>query len=231
MSAAGLAVLGREVIACRRCARLVRWREEVARVKVRRFADQTYWGKPIPGFGDPAAQLLLVGLAPAAHGGNRTGRMFTGDESGNWLFRALHAAGFANQEASVDRGDGLALTDCYITATCRCAPPGNKLLPREVASCRPFLLRELGLLTRVRVVVGLGRVGFETALSSYRALGRITYRTKPAFAHGARYDFDGMTLLASFHPSQQNTYTGRLTRPMLQRVFREARTILARQAR
>ena len=227
VTAAGLAALDREVIACRRCVRLVRWREKVARVKVRRFADQTYWAKPIPGFGDPAARLLLIGLAPAAHGGNRTGRMFTGDESGNWLFRALHAAGFANQAASLQRNDGLALTDCYITATCRCAPPGNKLLPREVAACRPFLLRELALLTRVRVVVGLGRVGFETALAAYRALERIPYGIKPAFAHGARYDFGGITLIASFHPSQQNTFTGRLTRPMLNRVFREARTALA----
>lgn len=231
MSAAGLAALEREVIACRRCVRLVRWREKVARVKVRRFSDQEYWGKPIPGFGDPAARLLLIGLAPAAHGGNRTGRMFTGDESGNWLFRALHAAGFANQSASVDRRDGLALTDCYITATCRCAPPGNKLLPREVLTCRPFLLRELALLTHVRVVVGLGRVGFETALSSYRAMGRIAWAKKPAFAHGARYDFGDITLLASFHPSQQNTFTGRLTRPMLQRVFREARTVLGSRSR
>lgn len=231
MTKTGLAALERDVIACRRCARLVRWREKVARVKVRRFADQRYWGKPNPGFGDPAARLLLVGLAPAAHGGNRTGRMFTGDESGHWLFRALHAAGFANQAASVDRADGLALTDCFITATCRCAPPENKLLPREIANCRPFLLRELALLTRVRVVIGLGRVGFETALASLRTTGRITWTKKPAFSHGARYDFGDITLIASFHPSQQNTFTGRLTRPMLQRVFREARAILGRTPR
>ena len=196
MAATGLAALEREVVACRRCARLVRWREEAARLKVRRFADQEYWGKPIPGFGDPAARLLLIGLAPAAHGGNRTGRMFTGDESGNWLFRALHTAGFANQPDSVQRGDGLLLTDCYITATCRCAPPANKLRPEEIALCRPFLLRELELLRQVRVVIGLGRIGFETALSSLRAMGRIAYDRKPAFAHGARYDFGDVTVIA-----------------------------------
>ena len=231
MAASGLAVLEREVIACRRCPRLVRWREQVAREKVRRFADQTYWGKPVPGFGDPAARLLLVGLAPAAHGGNRTGRMFTGDESGNWLFRALHAAGFASQASSRARGDGMVLTDCYITATCRCAPPANTLLPEEVTHCRPFLLREIALLPRVRVVVGLGRVGFATALTAYRALATIAYTKRPAFAHGARYDLGPLTIIASFHPSQQNTFTGRLTRPMLHRVFRDARAIIAGRRR
>ncbi|RPH35745.1 uracil-DNA glycosylase, partial [bacterium] len=153
--------LQEKILRCRRCPRLVQWREQVAHDKVKRFADQEYWGKPIPSFGDPAARLLLVGLAPAAHGGNRTGRMFTGDESGNWLFRALHKAGFANQPRSVDRGDGLRLTDCYITATIRCAPPLNKPLPEEVLNCRPYLLREIELLKNVQVVVGLGKIGFE----------------------------------------------------------------------
>jgi len=220
--------LRREVVACRRCPRLVRWREEVARRKVRRFAGETYWGKPNPGFGDPEARLLCVGLAPAAHGGNRTGRMFTGDESGNWLFRALHRAGFASQPESTSRGDGLTLSDCYITATCRCAPPQNKLLPSEIRNCRPFLHREITALKSVRVIVGLGRIGFDTALAAFRELGLIAYRKKPAFAHGARYRLGPYTFIASFHPSQQNTFTGRLTRPMLQRVFRTARREIAR---
>jgi uracil-DNA glycosylase family 4 len=201
----------------------VRWREEAARTKVRRFADREYWGKPIPGFGDPHARVLLVGLAPAAHGGNRTGRMFTGDESGNWLIRALHAAGFASQSESVDISDGLSLTGCYITATCRCAPPKNRLLPSEIQNCRPFLHREIKLLKNVRVVVGLGRVGFENALEAYREMGLIEYGKKPAFGHGVRYRFGRLTFIGSFHPSQQNTFTGRLTRQMLDRIFRIAR--------
>ena len=216
--------LRREVILCRRCPRLVRWREEVARRKVRRFAGETYWGKPNPGFGDTEAKLLLVGLAPAAHGGNRTGRMFTGDESGNWLFRALYDAGFASQPESTSRDDGLTLEGCYITATCRCAPPKNKVLPSEIRNCRPFLHREIALLKNVRVVVGLGRIGFDTALSAFRELGLIQFTRRPAFAHAARYRIGPYTFIASFHPSQQNTFTGRLTRPMLNRVFRIART-------
>jgi uracil-DNA glycosylase family 4 len=223
----GLGALRREVIACRRCPRLVRWRENVAKVKVRRFADQKYWGKPLPGFGDPRARLLLVGLAPAAHGGNRTGRMFTGDESGNWLFRALHESGFANQAASVGQDDGLVLSDCYITATARCAPPLNRLLWTEIHNCRPFLLRELALLSNVRVIVGLGRVGFENALAAYRELGHAVFEKKPRFAHGAHFEKDGLVFIASFHPSQQNTFTGRLTRPMLTRIFRMARRFLS----
>ena len=223
MTASGFVALRREVIACSRCLRLVRWREEIAQRKVRRFADHDYWGKPIPGFGDPRARLLLVGLAPAAHGGNRTGRMFTGDESGNWLFRALHRAGFANQPESLDSSDGLALTDCYITATCRCAPPQNKLLPIEIQNCRPFLHREIALLKNVRVVVGLGHIGFDTALTAYREMGLIDYKKRPVFGHGARYTLGPYTFIGSFHPSQQNTFTGRLTQPMLDRVFREAR--------
>lgn len=220
-------ILNRDVTACHRCPRLVRWRTKVAKIKTRRFASWDYWAKPIPGFGDPRARLLLVGLAPAAHGGNRTGRMFTGDRSGDWLFRALHKAGFANQPESRNRGDGLVLKDCYITATCRCAPPQNKLRPVEVANCRPFLHRELILLKNVRVVVGLGRIGFETAFRSYRELGHTDLPSVPPFKHGARIRLDDrLTLLGSFHPSQQNTFTGRLTEPMFDRVFRTARTIL-----
>ena len=226
MTAGGFAALRREVIACRKCPRLVRWREEAARTKVRRFVGEEYWGKPIPGFGDPHARLLIVGLAPAAHGGNRTGRMFTGDESGNWLLRALHGAGFANQPESIGLSDGLELTDCYITATCRCAPPQNKLLPVEIRNCRPFLHREIALLKNVRVVVGLGRIGFDNALAAFRESGLIDFKTRPLFGHGARCALGPYTFIASFHPSQQNTFTGRLTRPMLDRIFRAARAAI-----
>jgi uracil-DNA glycosylase family 4 len=195
----------------------------VAREKVRRFADREYWGRPLPGFGDPGARLLLVGLAPGAHGANRTGRMFTGDESGNWLFRALHAAGFADRAESTGSDDGLRLSDCYITAACRCAPPQNKLLREEIGACRPFLLREIAALTSVRVVVGLGRIGFDAGVDACRELGLIDPPRRPSFGHAATYLLGGITFIASFHPSQQNTFTGRLTRPMLDRVFRLAR--------
>ena len=225
-NAKSIASLNRQVVRCRLCPRLVRWREKVAQEKVRRFAEEEYWGKPNPGFGDVRARLLLVGLAPAAHGGNRTGRMFTGDESGRWLYRALYKSGFANQAESINRFDGLKLSDCYITATCRCAPPQNKLLPSEIRNCRPFLLREIGLLTNVRVIVGLGRIGFEAALRSYREIGRITWKKKPVFAHAARSSFGDLTFIASFHPSQQNTFTGRLTEKMLDAIFVTARRSL-----
>ena len=220
--------LDRRVTDCRACPRLVRWRERVAREKVRRFAGEEYWGRPLPGFGDPGARLLIVGLAPAAHGGNRTGRMFTGDESGNWLFRALHEAGFASQEASAHRRDGMELRDCYITAAARCAPPANKLSVAELRRCRPFLLEEIAALRKVRVVVGLGRVGFEAALQAYRASGRITWEKKPAFGHGRVHTFGEITVFASYHPSQQNTFTGRLTRPMLDRIFAAAADLVRR---
>jgi uracil-DNA glycosylase len=224
-----LEILQKRIIACKRCPRLVRWRESVAREKTRRFMDWDYWGKPNPSFGDPNAQLLLVGLAPAAHGGNRTGRMFTGDRSGDWLYRALHKAGFANQPASTSRNDGLKLRNCYITATCRCAPPLNKLLPKEIAACRPFLLEELRLLRRVRVIVGLGKIGFDAAFTALRELGQTPDGKKPAFGHMAEYAIsERLTLLASFHPSQQNTFTGRLTEPLLDSVFQRAQSILDR---
>ena len=222
-----LTEIQKEVVACRRCPRLVRWREEVALAKTKRFQDWEYWGKPNPSFGDPRAQLLLVGLAPAAHGGNRTGRMFTGDRSGDWLYRALHKSGFASQPTSVSSKDGLRLRNCYITATCRCAPPANKLLPKEILNCRPFLLRELEQLKHLRVVIGLGKVGFDSAVKCFEELGWSILNRRPAFGHGVEYRLtDTVTLLGSYHPSQQNTFTGKLTEPMFDRVFGRARTIL-----
>lgn len=227
MGRLALRSLNRRVVACRECPRLVRWRETVARERIRRYAGENYWGRPLPGFGDPNARLLLVGLAPAAHGGNRTGRMFTGDESGRWLVRALYRAGFANQEESIHRGDGLALTDCYITAALRCAPPQNKPLLSELIRCSAYLHEELRLLPAVRVVVGLGKIGFESALKAYRALGRIHLRALPPFAHGCVEEIEGLAFLATYHPSQQNTFTGRLTEEMLDAVVAAARARLA----
>jgi uracil-DNA glycosylase family 4 len=225
---AELARLGARIVACRRCPRLVRHREASAAAPPRRYAGQTYWARPLPGFGDPGARLLLVGLAPAAHGGNRTGRMFTGDRSGDWLFEALHHAGFASQPTSRHRRDGLELDDAWITAALRCAPPANKPTPAELRACEPYLLEELRVLTRVRVIVALGRIGWQAYLRSRRALGAAPALATPRFAHGAVTRFaDGVVLLASYHPSQQNTFTGRLTRAMLRRVFLTARRWLA----
>ena len=225
--AATLEKLEASIIGCRMCPRLVAWREEVARKKVRRYRDEEYWGRPIPGFGDPQARLLLVGLAPAAHGGNRTGRIFTGDRSGDWLYGALYAFGFANQPASGHRDDGLKLLDAYVTAAVRCAPPANKPTREEMDTCRPYLVRELGLLRRVRVVVALGKIAFDTYLRVRRELGLEVPRPLPRFGHGKTYRMpEGVTLIASFHPSQQNTQTGRLTCAMFHGVFRRARRIL-----
>ena len=219
------------IVRCRRCPRLIQWCRDIARKKTKRFVEWDYWGRPIPGFGDPKARLLLVGLAPAAHGGNRTGRMFTGDRSGDWLYRALHKAGFANQPTSVSRDDGMKLRDCYITASCRCAPPLNKPLPEELENCRPFLLAELRQLKRVRVIVGLGKTGFDSAVASLYALGRFHNVRKLRFGHGVEYNIDeSLTLLGSFHPSQQNTFTGRLTEPMFDSVFARARALLRRES-
>jgi len=223
-----LSILQKEIIDCRRCPRLVRWRERVGREKVKRFETEEYWAKPVPGFGDPKARLLLVGLAPAAHGANRTGRMFTGDESGRWLYRALHKAGFANQQESVKLEDGLLLTDCYITASLRCAPPFNKPMPKELDTCRPFLMDELRLLKNVQVIVGLGRIGFENALRAYRDAALISFRKKPSFAHALVYRLEPFAFIASYHPSQQNTFTGKLTEPMLDEVFRLAKNELGK---
>jgi uracil-DNA glycosylase family 4 len=222
-----LQTLQGEVIACRRCPRLVAYRERVAREKVRRYRDQEYWGKPIPGFGDSRARLLVVGLAPAAHGGNRTGRIFTGDRSGDFLYRALYRAGFANQPWARHRSDGLALRDCYITAAVRCAPPGNRPTPQELATCRPYLVEEFSLLRHARVIVALGRIAFEAFLKAWAEAGRPLPARRPAFGHGTAVKLPGdVWLIASYHPSQQNTQTGRLTAAMFQRVFARARRIL-----
>jgi len=219
-----LAALTAEIVACRRCPRLVEWRERVAREKKRLFRDDAYWGRPVPGFGDPEARILLVGLAPAAHGGNRTGRVFTGDASGDFLFPVMHQVGLANQPVSRLAGDGLALIDAYVAAAVRCAPPDNKPLPSERDKCAPYLARELGLLERVQVLVALGAYAWESA---FRAIASVTgddARPRPRFGHGAEARAGGYVVLGSYHPSQQNTRTGRLTSPMLREVLARART-------
>jgi uracil-DNA glycosylase family 4 len=216
-----LSVLTDEIVACRRCPRLVAWREQVAREKVRRFRDETYWGRPVPGFGDPAARILLLGLAPAAHGGNRTGRVFTGDASGDFLWTALHRAGLANLPASHRADDGLTLTDVYIAAAVRCAPPANRPTTDERDACAPFLVGELGLLSEVRVIVALGAFGWDAALRALAALGHVP-QARPRFGHGAEAVIGAYRLLGSYHPSQQNTFTGRLTAPMFDAVIERA---------
>jgi uracil-DNA glycosylase family 4 len=219
-SAPDLPTLEAAITTCRRCPRLVAWREEVAEVKRASFAGEEYWGRPVPGFGDPAARVLVLGLAPAAHGANRTGRVFTGDRSGDFLFAALHRAGFANQPTSVRAGDGLALRDCWVTAAVRCAPPANKPLPTERDECLPWTAGELEHLPYVRVVVCLGAFGWDAAL---RLLGPL--RPKPKFGHGAEARVGERTLLGCFHPSQQNTFTGVLTEAMIDTLLARARTL------
>jgi len=227
---ATLAALARRITECRRCPRLVRHREAVAAEPPKRYRGQDYWARPLPGFGDPRARLLVVGLAPAAHGGNRTGRMFTGDRSGDWLFRALFEAGFANRPLSVHAHDGLELSDAYITAAARCAPPANKPTPVEMRRCQPFLLEELTLLRGVRVVVALGKIGWDAYLRARRAMEQPVPRPLPRFGHGVAVPMpDGITLVGCFHPSQQNTFTGRLTRQMLRSVFTQARRLAAQR--
>lgn len=212
------------MVACELCPRLRAHCLAVAKERRRAFRDQVYWGRPVPGFGDPEARLVIVGLAPAAHGGNRTGRMFTGDSSGDWLYGALHRHGFANQPHSVSRDDGLALTGCYVTASARCAPPDNRPTREELARCRSYLESELARLRRARVVLVLGRVAHETWLRASGWWDRIPARERPVFAHGAEARLpDGTILLSSYHPSRQNTQTGRLTRAMWDEVFRRAR--------
>ena len=218
------------IIACTLCPRLVDYRERVARTKRRMYREHEYWGRPVPGFGDPNAKVLVVGLAPAAHGGNRTGRVFTGDRSGDWVYGTLYRFGFANQPHSVNLDDGMALRDVYITAAARCAPPANKPLREEMEACRPYLVRELQLLKDLRVVVALGKIAFDTYLDVYRQLAdpeRRLPKPRPRFGHGATYRLpNAVTLIASYHPSQQNTQTGRLTREMFDGIFTAARSLV-----
>jgi uracil-DNA glycosylase family 4 len=220
-----LAQVEREVVSCRRCPRLVEWREQVARTKRAAFAEEDYWGRPLPGFGDPAASVLVLGLAPAAHGGNRTGRIFTGDRSGDWLFAALHRAGFANQPQSTSRDDGLKLRGCFVTASVRCAPPANRPLPSERDNCLPYLKRELKLLQSVRVIVCLGAFAWDAALRALAASGVGIPRPRPRFTHGSTTQADRFTLIGCYHPSQQNTFTGKLTESMLDDVFQQAKSV------
>jgi uracil-DNA glycosylase family 4 len=219
----GLARLTEEIVACRRCPRLVAWREHAARVPPRRYQGQEYWARPLPGFGDPRARLLIVGLAPAAHGGNRTGRIFTGDRSGDWLFASLHRTGWSNRPISERPGDGLRLRGAYIAAVNRCAPPGNRPTPGERDNCLPFLIRELQLLDRARVVVPLGSIAWDGALRVLAGLGHAAGPPRPRFGHGAEVEIGPYVLLGSYHPSQQNTFTGVLTEEMTDAIFERAR--------
>jgi uracil-DNA glycosylase family 4 len=218
------------VIACTRCPRLVEWREAAAADPPRRYRGETYWARPLPGFGDPRARVILVGLAPAAHGGNRTGRMFTGDRSGDWLYAALHRAGYANRGRSEFVGDGLRLTDAYVTAINRCAPPANRPTPAERDNCLPYLVAELPLLQRARVLVPLGSYAWDGVLRALGALGLGVPRPKPRFAHGAEARVGPYRVLGCFHPSQQNTFTGRLTEPMMDEILAQARELSDRPA-
>jgi uracil-DNA glycosylase family 4 len=228
VSAAALDALEAQVVACRRCPRLVAWREEVARERRAAFAAEEYWGRPVPGFGDPAARVLVFGLAPAAHGGNRTGRVFTGDRSGDWLFAAMHRAGFANQPTSTHRDDGLELIDAWIAAAVRCAPPANRPTPAERDTCLPWTVRELELLPRIRLIVCLGGFAWDAALRLRAAAGLPTPRPRPRFGHDVLFDpGDRLPLLGCFHPSQQNTFTGKLTEGMMEAVFARARALVS----
>jgi uracil-DNA glycosylase family 4 len=227
---AALAALTADVVECRRCPRLVEWRERVARDKVARFRHETYWARPVPGFGDPDARILLLGLAPAAHGGNRTGRVFTGDASGDFLFAALHAVGLADRPSSRRADDGLTLFDTYITASVRCAPPANKPTIEERDTCAPWLALELGLLARVRVVVALGAFGWDAALRVLTEQGHVV-RPKPRFGHGAEASVGPYRLLGTYHPSQQNTFTGKLTPAMLEAVLGRPRELAGEAGR
>ena len=219
-----LEAISRDVASCAQCPRLVAWREQAARERPRRYAGWEYWARPVPGFGDPDARVLVVGLAPAAHGGNRTGRVFTGDRSGDWLFRALHRADLANQPTSVECDDGLYLTGAYVSACVRCAPPENRPLPEERETCLPYLQRELAALPNVRVIVALGAYALDGVART------LSLRPRPRFVHGAEMALpDGRVILCTFHPSQQNTFTGRLTEEMLDAVFARAAEVAARQ--
>ena len=221
--------LNSQIVRCRKCPRLVRWREACAKNPPRRYVGQDYWAKPLAGFGDPKARVLIVGLAPAAHGGNRTGRMFTGDRSGDWLYGALHAAGFANQPNSDHRDDGLNLSDCYISAAVHCAPPLNKPSLIEYKRCRPYLVEELKLMrSQLNVVIVLGKIAFDSFLKAYEESSATIAKPRPKFGHAISARLPGGPLLiCSYHPSQQNTFTGKLTRPMFQSIFTQARAALA----
>jgi uracil-DNA glycosylase family 4 len=229
---AALAALTEEIVACRRCPRLVEWRERVAREKVARFRDETYWGRPVPGWGDPDGRILILGLAPAAHGGNRTGRVFTGDASGDFLWAALHRAGLADRPGSRRADDGLTLRDTYIAAAVRCAPPANKPTVLERDTCAPFLVREMELLASVRVVLALGAFGWDAALRTMAVMGHVpTPGGRPRFGHGAEARVGPYVLLGSYHPSQQNTFTGRLTAPMFDAVLGRAKELTGAASR
>jgi len=223
--------LQNKIIRCELCPRLVKWSVEVAATKVRRFSQEHYWGKPVPGFGDTKAEIVLVGLAPAAHGANRTGRMFTGDESGNWLFRALYKAGLSNKDVSISRDDGLILKNVYITATCRCTPPQNKPSSNEIQNCRPFIVEEFRLLKNLRVIIGLGKIGFDTAFDVAKHSGLTELKHRPKFSHGAMVHLNkNLILIGSYHPSQQNTFTGKLTVSMFNSIFSKATAHLKQKA-
>ena len=227
-----LRVLSDELVGCRRCPRLVAWREKVSREKRAAYRDDDYWGKPVPGFGDPKASVMVVGLAPAAHGANRTGRMFTGDRAGDWLYRAMHKAGFANQALSRERADGLALTGAYVTAGVRCAPPGNRPTTRERDRCAGFLHREVDILwDRLHTFVALGGFAYAVVLKTLAARGVEIPRPRPRFSHGVEVDLGAVTVLASYHPSQQNTFTGTLTEPMFDKVWTRAAERMAAATR
>ena len=213
------------MIDCRACPRLVEWREKIAREKRAAFASEDYWGRPVPPFGDPGGRLLIVGLAPAAHGGNRTGRMFTGDRSGDWLYASMHRTGYASQAHATSKDDGLTLTDAYITAPVRCAPPANKPTLEERDTCLPYLVRELELLPNVEVIVALGKFAWDAALKALSMAGVTIPKPKPRFGHLAEAPVGGYSLVGSYHPSQQNTFTGKLTAPMMDAVFERARAL------
>ncbi|MFQ6112764.1 MAG: uracil-DNA glycosylase [bacterium] len=223
--------LQNQIIHCTRCPRLVAWRQKVADEKVRRYLHELYWGKPVPGFGSPDAKLLLVGLAPAAHGGNRTGRMFTGDRSGDLLYATLYKFGFANQPHSTNSNDGLSLENCYVTAALRCAPPQNRPTSEEKNNCFPYLVHEIRILKNVQIIIALGKIAFDTLFNAYKEIGQLDHSKRPKFGHGVKIKLNSrITLMTSYHPSQQNTSTGKLTQPMFDDLFKQAKDLIEGKA-